>query len=426
MTTTRKLLFAGDPLPVPIDATRNVVELPPRVFRARLKGLLFDTMRTFLLPGALASIKRLKFYYEEHPGAEVLVVGHADRAGDAAYNVKLSRERAESIAAYLRDDVEVWLEWYHYVNTPVEITPRRWDAREDKHMLSHLVDGSGQPFFSGPIDASATSAYRDAIKRFKTARNAEGAGFKLDSEVDDAFRRELIRVYMAEDDTTLPAGTVLLVHGCGESHAEPGFETKDGVANDENRRVEVFLFEDRIDPLPQDACPPPKGCAEHAQWLGTTVHTIDMRLEMPVVSAARFELGGGEPAASRKVAIRLLDARRQPCPKVEATLFAGENRRIARADDQGVVRAELPGDPDAVVVRYVPPGASSLVTCRVRLDLGPVSDDAAAKDRLRNLGYPVDEGERLAIQLFQHDQRLSESGVLDAATRARLAELHDV
>lgn len=40
--------------------TPNTVELPPRVFRGRMVGMLFDIDKTFLLPGAMRGIRELK------------------------------------------------------------------------------------------------------------------------------------------------------------------------------------------------------------------------------------------------------------------------------------------------------------------------------------------------------------------------------
>ncbi len=90
---------------------RKQVKLPPRVYRGRLTGLLFDTNKTFLLPGSLKGIRGLRAFVDEHPGMQVLVVGHTDTVASSAYNLTLSMERAKSIAAYLTDDADFWMEF---------------------------------------------------------------------------------------------------------------------------------------------------------------------------------------------------------------------------------------------------------------------------------------------------------------------------
>ena len=71
-------------------------------------------------------------------------------------------------------------------------------------------------------------------------------------------------------------------HGCGESHL--AVPTGDNVDEARNRRVEIFLFEDHIDPPP--ASEPPGGCAEYPQWVARTVLTLDLAdPEAPAVAA---------------------------------------------------------------------------------------------------------------------------------------------
>ncbi len=284
MVSERPILYRGEPVPL-AAGRRAVVQLPPRVCRVRLKGLLFDTMRTFLLPRSLNGVRRLKALYDQHPGAAVLVVGHADTAGSDAYNLELSRQRAEAVASFLSDRVDDWLAWYHHPDRP-GATPKAWDSREDKHMLSALGDAQG-PFYEGRIDRDAAGA-EAAIRRFQAWSNAErGTALAVDGIAGDLTRRELITVYMAQDGTSLPADAQVVVHGCGEFH--PEVATGDAVAAEENRRVEVFLFEGPVDPPPQDPCPAP-GCQEYPRWVGRASETIDLRDQLPAAPGRTFHL----------------------------------------------------------------------------------------------------------------------------------------
>src|SRR4051794_31012374 len=245
-----------------------VVQIPARLFRLRLLGLHFDTDKTFLLPSAMKGIRRLKRIYDQHPGAQVLVNGHADRAADAPHNLRLSEERARSIAAFLQDQVDFWMEFY----SPGRQGTKIWGTIEDQEMLSVLTDGAA-PFYSGPIDGSAFRT-RDAIARFQQAD-----GLAADGVAGHDTRTALVTKYMQQDGTTLPAGAHLETHGCGEFHPadrQPGEPPPaDGVPDARDRRVEIFFFDVKIDPPPEDQCPQ-GGCPEYPQWVGNTVQTIDL------------------------------------------------------------------------------------------------------------------------------------------------------
>lgn len=62
--------------------------------------MFFDTDKCFLLPTAMPTVQKLKQLYDDYPGSTVLVVGHTDASGGAAYNDLLSLERAESVIAF--------------------------------------------------------------------------------------------------------------------------------------------------------------------------------------------------------------------------------------------------------------------------------------------------------------------------------------
>jgi outer membrane protein OmpA-like peptidoglycan-associated protein len=274
--------WVGENLDVEADR-EHVVQLPPRVHRIRLRGLLFETDKAFLLPESLTGIRQLKTFWDQHPHLHVLVVGHTDTVGQPAHNGPLSEERAASVAAYLRDEVDAWLAFYD-AGGQVSAT---WGVPEDKHMLSHLTDAAGLRFYEGPIDAIAfDAATRTAVDRFQQWSNAtQGTTLTVDGALGPKTRRALVTAYMAEDGTTLPETVELATHGCGENHpAEP---TGDEVEEQENRRVEVFLFEAGIVP------PPPAGgsgpCVEYPAWVAQVGIDIDLRDEVPELLGARWD-----------------------------------------------------------------------------------------------------------------------------------------
>jgi outer membrane protein OmpA-like peptidoglycan-associated protein len=402
--------WTGTPVPLAIapDLEPATIQVPPRSLRVRLTGLLFELDKTLLLPKALKSVRRLGSIYKKMPGAEVLVVGHTDTSGKPAYNQTLSEERADVVAAYLKDDVEAWVRRYH-------VTQRAWGAREDALMLSALSDEQG-PFVAAPGAAPPKAG----VERFQRHTNAaRGTTLKVDGIPGDQTRTELVRAYMAKDEATLPAGTTLVVHGCGESH--PEVKTGDSVALEANRRVEVFFFEDRIDP----PAPTKAGaCAEYPAWRDGVGETIDLRDVMPSVLAARWERPlQGERAP---LALRLLDRALKPCPDLEAVLvLPGGARLFGRSDGSGLLKAEVPAGAPEVTVLFTPPGEATAVRRVVRLGLPPVSDDEGARRRLVHLGYKADADLPGATRLFQTYQGLAASGALDGPTRSKLAELHD-
>jgi outer membrane protein OmpA-like peptidoglycan-associated protein len=281
VVTTQK--FKGEPLTVAINQS-HVVELPPRVLRVRLTGLLFETDKTFLLPKAMRGIRGLVDLYAEHPGMAVAVTGHTDRVGAADYNLGLSDERARAIKHYLRDEVDDWLAWYS--DQPFSAA---WGTREDQHMLTAIVDEeTGEPFYTGEVHGVLDAETQDAVSRFQTSRGLDVDGFP-----GPQTRRALVTDYMKIDGTTLPEDADVSLLGCGEHHNE--VPTDDEVEQDENRRAEVFLFDPGpVDPPAPDTCPGP-GCP-YETWKERTVKTFDFEHDEPIVDwdVFAFELVGAQ------------------------------------------------------------------------------------------------------------------------------------
>ena len=153
--STPLIRFTGEPVSVTIDH-KTVVELPPRVFRARLVGMLFETNKTFLLPSAMHGVRGLRRYYDQHPGLSVLVTGHTDTAGSTAYNQGLSDERATTVAAYLTEHV-----------VPCLIGR---DAHRIEDIWQFLYKGAY--WRRGPVTMSAIAARKRAATIVPTAASA--------------------------------------------------------------------------------------------------------------------------------------------------------------------------------------------------------------------------------------------------------------
>jgi outer membrane protein OmpA-like peptidoglycan-associated protein len=243
----------------------HTLVLQPRIVQAKLKGLWFDSSKSFLLPTARHSLQQIESLYRANPESDLLIVGHTDLAGGAAYNDELSLDRAKAMAAYLTDDVATWYAWYGS-DKPSD---KRWGAIEDELMIEAVADDNGEKI---PSNA-------DAVRWYQETR-----GLTVDGDAGPQTRQALIAEYMALDDTTLPKDIRLTTHGCGENF--PAKQTADGAAEQENRRVEVFFFDNPIPPpdRPDGILPPPPGNnspaggREYSEWVLRTqeVHEFEV------------------------------------------------------------------------------------------------------------------------------------------------------
>jgi OmpA-OmpF porin, OOP family len=66
--------------------------------------VLFDFNKANLKPEAIRQLAPVLQLIKDQPGVRILVVGHTDRIGSDAYNLKLSQRRADSVAAYLEQN----------------------------------------------------------------------------------------------------------------------------------------------------------------------------------------------------------------------------------------------------------------------------------------------------------------------------------
>ena len=60
-------------------------------------GVLFDTDKAVLKPGAEITLDRLATFMNEYPERNLMVEGHTDSTGDDAYNIALSARRADAV-----------------------------------------------------------------------------------------------------------------------------------------------------------------------------------------------------------------------------------------------------------------------------------------------------------------------------------------
>jgi outer membrane protein OmpA-like peptidoglycan-associated protein len=269
--------------PVTVSIGRETsVEIPPRAFRYRLTGFLFESAKAFLLPSAMEGIRGLVNFYKDHPNLSVLVNGHTDRVGNASYNLGLSMDRSDAVAAYLKDDFDKWKRFYRGTG---HSDP--WGVREDQHMLSALEGENGKKFYTGPINGDPRGKTAEAVTRFQAFINSltpSQPPLTVNGQLDDPTRQQLVRRYMGLDETTLPEKANVVSHGCGEAHNE--VPTGDEVDEPRNRRVEVFMFDGPINPKPREFCLQPNGCPEYAVWKERTIETVDFSHELGTLTVS--------------------------------------------------------------------------------------------------------------------------------------------
>jgi outer membrane protein OmpA-like peptidoglycan-associated protein len=366
----------------------RTVSIQPRVVLARIVGAMFETSKVFLLPSAKPSLKSMGALYREHAKGKVLIVGHADRAGSGSYNAQLSLERADALLAYLRGDVDAWLAWYGQ-GKPDD---KRWGAREDRTMLRSFQDGA---------DLFATP---DPIARYRETRGVSETG-----PTGPATRKALVTEYMATDSESLPADIETTTHGCGEHF--PAVETPDGVAEEENRRVELFFFDGEFGILPA-----PKGknsnagSEEYPEWRrrAQQTHDFDVRLGF-----------------SRLLRLTLLDSEHEPLANMKWSILHDFGQEEGVTDGDGKLVARLPQRLENTVLVHE---LGSVQLSLAQLD--PVEQLSGLQKRLRNLGYDcttsgeMDDATRQAVAEFQIDEELEATGEPNAETRERLRALY--
>lgn len=69
--------------------------------KVALYGILFDTGKSEIQASSEKAIGSVASYLKENPDVNVYIVGHTDNTGDYAMNLKLSKERGESVKNYL-------------------------------------------------------------------------------------------------------------------------------------------------------------------------------------------------------------------------------------------------------------------------------------------------------------------------------------
>src|SRR5712664_1749041 len=250
---------ADDRKPEPEGDTASV--------QAALEAAHFDSDKALPLPGAIPVFRAVAALLRQEPSRVLLVVGHADAVGGAANNLQLSADRAEAVAAYIRDDADAWMRFYDHPTASA-----RWGTREDQLMLSALPYGES-PHNEGEIDGVAGPITRAAFQELQKKNGLPQTG-----KADRATRRALALEYMQAEGTSAPTADVRTLP-CGERHP---IESTSG-ASRANRRIDVFAFESgEIVPAPDD-CREGKhpGCDVYDRWKKAVTGKLGAEGEKP-------------------------------------------------------------------------------------------------------------------------------------------------
>ncbi|MBK7399282.1 MAG: OmpA family protein [Myxococcales bacterium] len=373
------------------ETPKTLVLVKP-LTRIRLIGMHFDTNKCFLRPSAMNGIRQVVAVYKANPTGKLLILGHTDTTADDDYNLDLSVERAEAIKAYLKDDVAAWEAWFGE-GKPKQ---KRWGDGEVAQMIKPLPCEQTVAGFQG------------------WSNENKGTDLKVDGIVGPKTRKALIEAYMALDGTTLPEAIEAVTHGCGEffPRTDEGDEFgKDGVAAEENRRVEMYCFDDQIFP-PVPGPKASKGEPEYEQWKKQVTKTLDV------------------DAAMKTISVRLLDRARAPMPNCRCRVSWGA---------ASPSRLELSADADAIATLVVERSAMMLTIEwgeSSGAELGdymfvtqatiPIDDsETACAVRLGNMGFRLpDEPERIGVQRYQVRRGLHPTGSI-ADIRVELIDWHD-
>jgi len=85
--------------PVKVELTKEEAEVINKVFR----NLEFETGKSVIRESSFGSLDELSVLLQKKPKFKLLIDGHTDNVGKAAYNMKLSQNRAGAVKKYLVD-----------------------------------------------------------------------------------------------------------------------------------------------------------------------------------------------------------------------------------------------------------------------------------------------------------------------------------
>ncbi|HXS17817.1 MAG TPA: OmpA family protein, partial [Polyangiaceae bacterium] len=273
----------------------RLVGAVPVARMARIRGALFDTNKTFLLPTALESLHNYRDILHNKGPSQLVLVGHTDTQGKEKDNQKLSVARADSVKQFLSGGVDDWLKNYDAGAGG----STKWGAREDRLMIVGLCDAESRQRAAAGIEPSEVHPDpQNHILWYQTRHNEqvrlgdkEGEELKEDGITGPKTRKQLVTDYMkligepwtAHADLPLEIFTTGLGEDCpldstGLEMDQRAVDERDEEADPIDRRVEFFFFDQEFGaaPLsspPTDDSPPSKD--DYLVWRQHLLEEVD-------------------------------------------------------------------------------------------------------------------------------------------------------
>lgn len=223
---------------LPIDRIHTIrvrkQPVPPPQFEmcARIRGIFFETDKSFIRPSVVGDLKRMEEAMERYPDAKALIFGHTDKVGGEQYNKGLSERRSLSTYAFITDDTDTWEILYNQ---------EHWGTKAIQEILKDF----GPPYDPGPVDGIYGPRTRAAVSKYQ-----EDRGLGVDGIAGPVTRKEMFTEYMTtKHDVDLdPDRFMDPKHvGCGELNP---IEETEG-PSESNRRVMFYLFnQERLPAIP--------------------------------------------------------------------------------------------------------------------------------------------------------------------------------
>ncbi|MBU0640197.1 MAG: hypothetical protein KKB50_15130 [Planctomycetes bacterium] len=243
----------------------------------------------------LAVLRACYLHARDNPDQSLLIAGHTDTSGQAAYNCGLSQLRADNVLCALEGNREGW----------VEISNSKHRVEDYQQILKWAAETRGWSCDPGPVDNSPGRRTTAAVTAFQSAYNREfGTALAEDGLMGrqtwgaffDVYMAELRRILAAEGHD-LEALRAQLAYvdsgrkavGCGENFPVEA-KRRDNYRSKANRRVEILFFDP--EEKPHLTCPAGGGqcalerCAIYKPGLYDFEH-IDCR---PITSRVWLDL----------------------------------------------------------------------------------------------------------------------------------------
>jgi hypothetical protein len=215
-----------------------VRDLPVGPAVAALLPIVFRLKRSFPAAGALPMLRQLSQRLQSDPSLLAVVIGHTDEFGTDDENLTLSLQRAEATVAWLTGDAAFFEQQFQSGDES-----SRWGSLEALEMLEAVTR---QGDFPPPLTSEDGE-----LQRYQRSRGLAETG-----ESDGPTVQQLSTDYVAllgapvadkSRFTALGGGSFHAVQALGEEEPPPS-TIPESLFFVHPRRVEVFLFKDRVTP----------------------------------------------------------------------------------------------------------------------------------------------------------------------------------